>query len=507
MAREILQMRFTRIIGKALLGLGALSLIACQPTDTRRAGLTPETSAVRSASDQREGDQAHSKIVARYGGVYQNDRVTAYVNQIGQRIARVSAQPAARWTFTVLDSPTVNAFAIPGGYVYVTRGLVALAGDEAQLAGVLGHEIGHVTAGHSALRRKRSTTAGLGLLAGAIGLSVLGVNPQVAGGLMDLGQAAAGGYLAQNSRGDELDADNLGIRYLARAGYDPHAQADFLDRMSASAELQARIAGGNYDPSRVDFFASHPANGPRTRQAIQVAEAAGAVGTVGANRNRGPFLAAIDNMVYGESAAQGFVDGRTFSHPKLRFTYTAPPRFTITNTANAVVATGPQKSRFIMDGDRNRGGALTDYIRGVWAPGIAKQFRTGQLTGLRSERINGLESASAVMPVKLNNQTYDALLVAYRINGKLYRITGLAPRGSGLLGDMDTAARSFRRLSAAEAGRLREKRIDIVSASGSVERMARRMNFDDYKVERFRVLNGLQPGEPMQAGKRVKLVR
>ncbi|MFQ5566030.1 MAG: M48 family metalloprotease [Paracoccaceae bacterium] len=502
-------MRFTRILGKAMLGLGALALVACEPAGGHRAGLTPETSAVRSASEQREGDQNHPKIVARFGGVYQNARVAAYVSGIGQRIARVSEQPTARWTFTVLDSPTVNAFAIPGGYVYITRGLVALAGDEAQLAGVIGHEIGHVVAGHSALRRERGTVAGLGLLAGAIGMAVLGVDPNVAGGLMNVGRAAAGGYLAQYSRSDELDADNLGIRYLARAGYDPYAQADFLDRLSASSELQARIAGGGYDPNRVDFFASHPATGPRTRQAIRVAETAGAVATAGANRNRERFLAAIDGMVYGDSAAQGFVDGRTFSHPKLRFTYRAPPRFTITNSATAVVAAGPRDSRFILDGDRDRGGRLTDYIGRVWAPEIAKNIRTGQLTGLRRERINGLDAASAVLPVRLNNRTYDALLVAYRLDGKLYRITGLAPRGSGLLPAMMDAARTFRRLSAAEAGRLREKRISIVAVRGgdTPERLARRMNFDDYRLERFRVLNGLRPGEPLRAGERVKLVR
>ncbi|MHA1528678.1 MAG: M48 family metalloprotease, partial [Alphaproteobacteria bacterium] len=400
-------------------------------------------------------------------------------------------------------------FAIPGGYVYVTRGLVALAGDEAQLAGVIGHEIGHVVAGHSALRRSRGTVAGIGLLAGAIGLSVLGVDPTIAGGLMDIGQAAAGGIMAEYSRGDELDADNLGIRYLARAGYDPYAQADFLDRLSASSKLQARISGSGYDPNRVDFFASHPATGPRTRQAIKVAQTAGSVTTIGANRHRNRFLAAIDNMVYGDSAAQGFVDGRSFSHSKLRFTFTAPPGFTITNSANAVVAAGPRKSRFIMDGDRNRSGALTDYIRRVWAPGLAKNLRVGQLTGLQRERINGLEAASAVLPVRLNNQTYDALLVAYRLNAKLYRITGLAPRGSGLLPAMTDAAHSFRRLSGSEAGRLREKRIDIVTVrSGDTsERLARRMNFDDYRVERFRVLNGLRPGAPLRAGEQVKLVR
>ena len=296
---------------------------------------------------------------------------------------------------------------------------------------------------------------------------------------------------------------------LARAGYDPYAQADFLDRLSTSSELQARIAGGSYDPNRVDFFATHPSSAQRTRQAIQVAQAAGAVGTAGADRHRKRFLAAIDNMVYGDSAAQGFVDGRSFSHPKLRFTYRVPPGFTITNSADAVVAAGPRKSRFIMDGDRDRGGRLTDYIRGVWAPGLAKQFRTGQLTGLRRERINGLEAASALLPVRLNNRTYDALLVAYRLNGKLYRITGLAPRGSGLLPAMRDAAWTFRRLSGVEAGRLREKRIDIVTVrSGDTpERLARRMNFDEYRVERFQVLDGLRPGAPLRAGERVKLVR
>jgi predicted Zn-dependent protease len=502
-------MRFTRIFGKTAIGLGALMLVACQPADSRRAGLAPETTAARSASEQREGDQAHPNILAKFGGAYDNRRVAAYVNEIGQRIARVSSQPNARWTFTVVDSPTINAFAIPGGYVYVTRGLVALAGDEAQLAGVIGHEIGHVAAGHSSLRRERGTVAGLGLLAGAIGLAVLGVDQQLASGLMDIGQTAAGGVLAQYSRGDELDADNLGIRYLARAGYDPYAQADFLDRMRASAELQARVAGGRYDPNRVDFLASHPANGPRTRQAIQVAEAAGAVGTVGANRNRDRFLSTIDGMVYGDSAEQGFVDGRTFSHPKLRFTYTAPARFTITNSAQAVVAKGPSNSRFILDGDRDRGGRLTDYIAGVWARGIAQNHRVGQLSALRADRINGIEAASAVLAVQLNNRTYDALLVAYRFDRQLYRITGLAPRGSGLLPAMEDAARTFRRLSGSEASRLREKRIQVVTArrGDTADRLARQMNVDGYAVERFQVLNGLRPGEPLRAGERVKLVR
>jgi len=502
-------MRIRTTLARALIGLGVLALASCESADGRRADLAPETSAVRSASEQRQGDSNHPKLVQAYGGAYDNPAVTAYVDRIGRRIAAVSEQPGARWTFTVLDTPTVNAFAIPGGYVYVTRGLVALAGDEAELAGVIGHEIGHVTAGHSSLRQERGTVAGLGLLAGAIGLAVLGVDANVAGGLLDVGKAAAGGMLASYSRGDELDADNLGIRYLGRAGYDPYAQADFLEKLGASSDLQARIAGGSYDPNRVDFFASHPATAPRTRQAIEVARTAGAVTSVGADRNRDGYLAAIDGMVYGDSAAQGFVDGRRFSHKVLRLTFTVPHGFTITNAAQAVVASGPQSARFIFDGDRDPGGSLEAYISRVWAPGIARQTRVGRLNGPRRERINGLDAASAVLPVQIQGRAWEALLVAVRLDGKLYRMTGLAPAGSGMLNTLGDAAWTFRGLSAGEASRLREKRIDIVTVrrGDTAESLARSMNVDGYAVERFRVLNGLGAGQQPRAGERVKIVR
>jgi predicted Zn-dependent protease len=502
-------MKLKPVLSKALLGVAALALAGCEAPDSRRADLAPETSAVRSVSEQRQGDSTHPKIVQAFGGVYENRAVTAYVDRIGRRIAAVSEQPNARWTFTVLDSPTINAFATPGGYIYVTRGLVALASDEAELAGVIGHEIGHVTAGHNSQRQERGTVAGLGLLAGAIGLAVLGVDSSVAGGLLDVGRTAAGGMLASYSRGDELDADNLGIRYMARAGYDPYAQADFLEKMGASAQLQARIAGGNYDPNRVDFMASHPANAGRTRQSIEVARSAGGIQSVGANRNRDGYLATIDGMVYGDSAKQGFVDGRTFSHPVLRFTFTVPQGYTITNSARAVTAKGPRGAGFIMDGTRDPGGRMDAYIARTWAPQIARQTRTGQLRGLRPERINGLEAASAVLPVLYQGRNYEALLVAIRHNGQVYRMTGLAPAGSGLLSGLDSAARSFRPLSAAEAAQLREKRIDVVTARGgdSAEGLGRRMRVDAYPVELFRVLNGLRPGEPLRAGERVKIVR
>ena len=204
--------------------------------------------------------------------------------------------------------------------------MVGLANSEAELAGVIGHEIGHVTAGHSALRQERATIATGALLGAQILGAVVGLDPNLIKGVTQVGQVAAGGILADYSRGDELAADNLGIRYLARSGYDPYAQADFLESMGASSSLDARMAGKSYNPNATNFLASHPANGPRTRRAIEVAQKLRRGDPVGAGRNRDRFLQLVDGITYGDSAEQGFVRGRNFAHPKLRFSYDSPAR-------------------------------------------------------------------------------------------------------------------------------------------------------------------------------------
>ncbi|MDT8345103.1 MAG: M48 family metalloprotease [Thermohalobaculum sp.] len=502
---------WARLVRALMLGLGASALIACQTAGGAggfTGGSVPETTPVRSAAEQREGDSAHAKIVARFGGAYGDAGVTAYVERIGRRVAAVSEQPNERWTFTVLDSPTVNAFAIPGGYVYVTRGLLALAANEAQLAGVIGHEIGHVTAEHGSARQDRSAAAGLGLLLGAVGLAVLGADPTVARGAMELGQAAAGGIVASYSRQDEIAADHLGIRYLARAGYDPYAQAEFLDSLAASSALDARAAGRAYDPNRVDFLASHPASGPRTRQAIDTARAEGAItgtGELGADR----YLAAIDGLRWGQSPEQGVVEGTSFRHPVLGFGFDAPAGFRLTNTPAAVVAEGPGNARLILDGATDPGGALDSYVAGQWAGQIARQTRAGQIRNVERITIGGLPAARGVLPVTLQGASFDALLVAVRLDGKLYRFTGLAPSGARVLGDLDAAARSFRRLDAAQRRAIKGARVEIVTvrAGDTAESLGQRMAVDALPVDRFRVLNGLKPGEQPRPGDRVKLVR
>ncbi len=220
----------TRRLGMALLTLLALAGCTVNPAT----GESSFTAFMSPAEEQRAGAEEHPKILKEFGGAYGDRAIGAYIDSIGQALARMSDLPNQRFTFTVLDNDVVNAFALPGGYVYVTRGLLALAGSEAELAGVIAHEIGHVTARHAAQRYSQSIVAGLGA-------ALLGA---VAGrGAADIAQLGSALYLSAYSREQEFEADILGVRYLARAGYDTGAMAGFLGKLQAHSALQARITG------------------------------------------------------------------------------------------------------------------------------------------------------------------------------------------------------------------------------------------------------------------------
>lgn len=500
-------MRRFMILRSFIVGFSALSLVGCAGAGGSPSS-GPQTVDARSASDQRAGDQSHPKILAQYGGEVQDRKLRAYVDGIGRRLAAQSEQPNARWTFTVLDSAVVNAFALPGGYVYVTRGLIALANDEAELAGVIGHEIGHVTAAHSAQRQEQAGIAQIGALGATILGAVAGLSGPALDSLSQLGSAVGQGYVASYSRSQELEADRLGVRYIARGGYDPRAQADFLVNMQAENQLQARVSGNAYNPNRVDFFSTHPATAERVREAISAAgsESSGAA----APRGRDQFLGAISGMIYGDSPAQGFVEGRRFSHSDLRFSFAAPQGFQIKNAAEQVTMVGPEGAGIIFDGDKSQAGSMEAYISGVWAPALARQARAGQLQGLRRERIGGLEAASALMPVQTKGGVKVLRMTAIRDGGRVWRFLGVQPQGAAGLGArMDQAAASFAKLSVAQAQRLTPQRIAIhtVRAGDTPASLARRTAFADNAEQRFRVLNGLGPREPLKIGQKVKLIQ
>lgn len=447
--------------------------------------------------EQKIGDEEHPKVLAEYGGAYDDPRISGYVAEVAGRIAHVSDTPNAKFRVTVLNSPVVNAFALPGGYVYFTRGLLALANNEAELAGVIGHEIGHVTARHTAGRYSRGVMAQLGVAA----LDLLFQNSMAS----QLAQAGGALYLQSYSRDQEYQADLIGIKLLTRAGYAPQAQAHFLASLGSYAALENRIAGKEGAERRVDFMASHPRTADRVERAIKEA----GVGEGEPIYRRDIFLDHIDGMVYGDDPSQGFVRGRTFSHPELRITFTVPEGFRLNNGTEAVTAQGPNGAGIQFDNETDKRAlsaatSAADYLTRIWA---AK----AQLQNVQGITINGLDAATATTRINTDGGQADARLVAIRVSpDQIFRFTMIAAPAQArqLAEPFRQTAMSFRRLTTQEAAALKPLRIKVVKAvvGDTAEKFAARMAMADFKLDWFRVLNAIGPNDVIKPDQRVKLV-
>jgi predicted Zn-dependent protease len=283
------------------------------------------------------GKKSHQQVLQEYGA-YADPKLQAYVNDLGQRLAKQSHRANLVWTFTVLDSPEINAFALPGGYVYVTRGIMAYLDSEAELAGVIGHEIGHVTARHGAQRATRQQTAGLGVLAATVLGAVLEAGGL--GGATDLAsqasQTAAAGYVASYSREQELQADQLGAEYLVRNQYNPQNMVDVIVVLKSQEQFAADAAKaeGKPAPSGSSWLASHPSNDKRLADIRQIA--AKYQGNYG-DDGRARYLQAIEGMTFGDSREQGVTRGRNFYHEPLGIALTAPEGWQVQNSQEAIV--------------------------------------------------------------------------------------------------------------------------------------------------------------------------
>ena len=445
--------------------------------------------------ESRLGSEEHPKLVKAFGGEVADPALRAYVQSVGTLLARTSELPELNFTFTVLDTDMVNAFALPGGYVYITRGILSLANTEAEMAGVLAHEIGHVTARHAAQRHSRSVLAGLGVGAVAI---LTGSR-----GLAELAGSGAGVHLASYSREHELEADTLGVRYLARAGFDTRAMASFLANLRAHSRLDARIQG--LPPDKVDeanLLATHP----RTVERVEHATAqAGVAPVADPVVGRDVYLAKIDGMIHGDSPEQGFARGRDFVHPRLRFRFRVPEGFRLRNMPDRVLARGPDGAAILFDGAKRPANRTPlDYLVNVWA-------RSLRLGGPERITVNGLPAATATARVNTSDGARDVRLVVIQDGAdRLWRFLFATP--PALTGRLNQPLRettySFRRISAAEAARWRPVRIRLhrVGRGETVAALAGRMAVDGFAEEHFRVLNGLGAGEGVRAGQTVKLV-
>lgn len=488
----------------ALTTVAAVALVVgvagCQsgPAPTESTSGLPATVNGIGAADKQQGAKAHPELLEEFGGALTGPQAT-YVESVGKTIALQSGLSNARSDFTVtlLNSPVNNAFAIPGGYVYVTRQLTALMNNEAELAGVLGHEVGHVAARHAAQRQKAATR---NTIIGALGSILSGVLLGDSS-LGRLGQQAfaQGSQLLtlQYSRSQEIEADNLGIAYLRQAGYDPRAMATVLESLARQNALEAQLRGTT---NRVPEWAStHPDPASRVRTALTRA-GSGVTGTT----NRDTFLARVNGLTYGDDPAQGIVDGRNFTHPALRLAFQTPDGFFMVNGTRAVSISGQSGKAEFASGPYS--GNLDSYVRSVFTAvgGNQQQIAPSEM---KRTTINGIPAAYGSARVQASSGPVDVIVFAYEFaNDRAYHFVTITEAGQGnLFGSMFS---SMRRVSAAEASRVRPRKLEVVTVTRgeTMQSLGNRMAFDDAKLERFLVLNGLSANDTLQPGVKVKIV-
>jgi predicted Zn-dependent protease len=472
----------------ALPALLALSLAACSGASMRLRASNPpplpQQQAEMSPAQQRE----HLRIVAAYGGVYEDARLQAMLNTTVQKLVASSERPDLRYQITMLNSPSVNAFALPDGQLYVTRGLIALANDNSELASVLAHEMAHVIARHAMIRENQARQA---VLVSRVATDLLS-DPQL--GALALAKSKIA--LTSFSRAQEFEADGIGVGISARAGFDPYGAERFLTSMGLNAQLRAPRS--HIDPRAPDFLSSHPATPERITNAVVNARQYSGPG--GGTRNKAAYFSLLNGVVYGEDPSEGFVRGRRFLHPKLGFTFTAPEGFTLDNTAQAVFGVkdgGSQALRL----DVVRVPAeqtLADYLVSGWIENIDPK-------SIEQFNVSGFPAATATAA----GDTWTFRLYAVRFGSEVYRIIFAAKnRTEAVDRTFSDSIHTFRRMSLAETQSARPLRVRIVTVGrgDTVERLARRMGGGDRAIERFRVLNGLGANDKLKPGDLVKIV-
>lgn len=480
---------------RAVMMTSAAAVVAasCVSAQTRSAPIQQITQA-----EAQQGAQANVQILQEFGGAMTGPQAS-YVESVGKTIAVQSGLGNARDAFKVamLNSSVNNAFAIPGGYVYTTRQLVTLMNNEAELAGVLGHEVAHVAARHS---QRRQQAAQRNTILGALGSILSGVLLGNSGIGRAIGQGIQQGsqlLTLKFSRSQELEADQLGQQYLTRAGYDPHAMATVLASLALQNSLDAQLQGRN--SGQIPAWAStHPDPASRVAAANQRA------GSRTGMTNRDTFLTRIDGLLYGDDPKQGVIEGQQFIHPDLQLSFTAPNGFYMVNGTQAVSINGQSGQAQLTLAQYD--GSLENYIASVFAQ-LGGQNAQLRPSSIQRTTVNGLPAAYATARANTGNGQVDVTVFAYEFaRDRAYHFQAISAAGrSGVFNPMFA---SMRRITSSEAARVVPRRIDVVTVGprDTVQSLASRMAYTNAQVERFRVLNGLKSSDTVRSGQKVKVV-
>lgn len=472
----------------------ACALVACLlsacAADQTGSVLTPAALQVPAEAPRTTGrrvadDADHAKLVASFGGEYRSPAAQKLLTEITDRLVRASEHPEETYAVTLLDAPVVNAFALPSGRLYVTRGLLALASDSSEIAAVLAHEIAHVSLRHASARSEMALRS---KLVSRVVADVL--NDPATGARLE---SQSKFTLARFSRDQELEADTVGVRTLARAGYDPFGASRFLTALSRTTALKS----GTGTAGEPDMLATHPGTAERVTLVTRAARRIGAPG-LGADE-RARYLAAIDGLSYGDGPGEGMVRGKRFVHASLGIAFEVPTGFSIENTRNAVLGTTNEGSRRLLfdQVESQTGQSLDEVLKATWNDAI-------EAGTIENRIVNGRPAVFAVSKGK----DWTFRLAAIRIGENTFRMIMAAKGGT----DPDSAFRrwveSLSSVDSEEARALKPLHIQVVTASAgdTVETLSRRMVTPDRPYERFLALNGLDQVAGVKTGQNYKLI-
>lgn len=438
------------------------------------------------------GRESHPEIVAEFG-IVEDQALQNYFSRVGLEIARVSHRPELPWTFAVLDSPIVNAFALPGGFIYLTRGILAHMNNEAEMAAVLGHEIGHVTARHSVTQISQQQLLGLGLGLGSI------FSPTFRQ-LSSLAETGLAIMMLKYSRDHERQADQLGIQYMSQAGYDPSQMSRFFQLFVGMSAREGEAIPG--------WLSSHPAPPDRIEATAAAAEKVRLENPGRQYRvNADELIARLEGMVFGENPREGFVEKNRFLHPDLRFQLDFPQGWTVRNTRSSVTFAAPGEKAVMRLTLVPAKAAQTPEAAGAAA---ARQEGIRLMDG-SSLRINGNAAYMGRYRAQTDSGTVEILAAFISYGNNLYQLAGMTPTAaySSYAQPLENSIRSFRELSDARILSVQPDRIRIHRAQKgqTLRTIAQAQAHPGVTLEELALLNRLDPDQALGANTPVKLVR
>jgi predicted Zn-dependent protease len=443
------------------------------------------------------GQQQDAEI-RREMGVYDHAGLQRYVSEIGQELARTSHRPNLPWSFTIVDSPAINAFALPGGYIYLTRGLMAYLDDESELAGVLGHEIGHVTARHAAQAYTRQMQAG-------IGLTILSIFVPSTQPFTDLGATGLSVLFLKHGREAELEADRLGVEYGSGAGYDPAGVPRFLATLARVDAMGERGVP--------NWLSTHPDPGSRVEKAQPIAAKTESAEARRVNRDQ--YLERIKGLKFGDNPEDGVVRGNEFLHPLLRIGVKFPEGWELTNAPQAVMAQEPGTEHYMVLQEveaRLRQGSGGQAARSIGSVAVAAMRQAGYtVVDGNIQNINGHEAHVGLYRGEAKGAGKVLMRAAHIAMGRqLYVVAGFAPEAEFERVDREItpAVQTFRQLTAQEASNIRPNRLDfyVVRQGDSWQSIAARQGKGYVNAATLAIMNDHDVSAQPTPGARVKIV-